>query len=194
MLAVHRDARRNTGRNHSTTVGRLPAPRRVRTSCIKMGSRRCDFPRLLFLHYLLCLSSTAAPRKCCRLQSNLWRGVEGSRGSILRYAASGSSPEKLALSSQHSGKRGNPRGELPVAAWSRTMPRDPSTPCRRFLVGTRSSWRSGRDDSLNPRSSAKIRGEVFPRFSLLAQQYQRINRQSASRRNPRGHQSQQRHC
>ncbi len=38
------------------------------------------------------------------------------------------------------------RGEFPEAAWWRKLPRDPSTPRRRFLEGARFPWRSGRDD------------------------------------------------
>ncbi len=148
------------------SASRRPSCRR---SLPEMNGRPLDiaiFPMLLAF-----VIPTGAPLKFCAFE-NLWRGVEGSRGSILCHAASRSSlqtgsrnrprlndflnlrehdsvPAKLGNVEKSRGDRDNALEELLAATPSGMVRRGPSTPRHRFLVGTKSPWRSGRDDSLS---------------------------------------------
>src|SRR5260370_39268501 len=108
-----------------------------------------------------------APRKFCAFD-NLGRGEEGPRGSFLCHAASRSSPQtgsrnrprlndfldlreydsvpaKLGNVEKSRGDLDNALEELLAATPSGMVRRGPSTPRPRFLVVTKSPWRSGRD-------------------------------------------------
>ncbi len=102
--------------------------------------------------------------------TNLWRGVEGPRGTIPHHAATGSfsrgiAPVTVALRDMPGLARTDGctfadkivlfsikllrlpvREERLEAASQRILLRDPSTSRQRFLQGTKFSWRSGRDD------------------------------------------------
>ncbi len=108
--------------------------------------------------------STGAPRESCLIKKSLARSGEIPRKCPVRCCLREFSPSNRRnrcnrarsprSEEPDSGDVGDPRRfrrsswwELPVAAWSRTLPRDLSTPRCTFPVGTRSRRRSGRDDS-----------------------------------------------
>src|SRR5215470_6083880 len=118
------------------------------------------------------LSSRPQRHLVLDLTRNPWRGVEGSRGVSFDIPHQGVLP-KLAVATprrqgrifstggfrsllarslecrETNGKRDKSWEELPVAAWSGIIARDPSTPRHRFSLRIRFPRRCGRDDSLN---------------------------------------------
>jgi hypothetical protein len=75
-----------------------------------------------------------------------------------------------ACSEQQTCKRDDAREELPVSVSPGIACRDPSTPRQRFLIEPRSSWRCGRDDSLNGFSRRMVVSSPKPLASTACRQ------------------------